>query len=242
MAATRATAAAPRAFDAAVFDMDGLLLDSERVIMDAWLAVAAGMGVPMRPAHYIAVVGRAEAESEAILAAVFGDRERYRFARDAVAESLEHLQAGAGFPVKPGATRLLDALAARGVPCAVASSSARGEIEARLATAGLLGRFVAWAGGDEVARGKPDAAVYRLAAERIGIAPARCLAFEDSRNGARSALAAGAGVILVPDLVRPTAALAARSLGVLASLDDALPHVPAWFPAAGRRGAASCGS
>lgn len=217
-------------FDAAVFDMDGLLLASECAIMDVWLIVARRAGVSMRRDDYVRVVGRAAPESEAILVEVFGDRGRFMQAKATVEHELDRLHATAGFPVKQGARRLLGDLAERGVPCAVASSSTRAEIEARLAAVGLLGHFSAWAGGDEVLRGKPDAAVYRLAAERLGVSPARCVAFEDSHNGAHSALAAGAAVVLVPDLVPPTPSLAASSLCVLASLDDALRHVPSWFP------------
>ena len=133
------------------------------------------------------------------------------------------------FPLKPGAFALLDALAQAGIPCAVASSSACEVIRARLDAVGVLPFFRAIAGGDEVARGKPDPAVYRLAAERLGVPAHACVAFEDSDFGAQSAAGAGASVITVPDLKAPTPEIVALSLHVLASLDDAVALVPSWF-------------
>ncbi len=217
---------------AALFDMDGLLIDSERVIMAAWLEAARRFNVSLSAAKYADLVGRNAAESDALLGQVFGGSERLRSAQIEVNRALESKPPAQRFPLKPGATRLLETLAAAGTPCVVASSSARSEIEERLSMAGVLGYFVAVAGGDEVTLGKPDPAIYRLAAARAGVAPARCLAFEDSPNGARAALSAGAGLVLVPDLLEPPAEIAERSVCVLRSLDEAIPRVEAWFGAA----------
>jgi len=214
---------------AALFDMDGLLIDSERVIMAAWLEVARRFDVPLSEASYAAVVGRKAAESDVLLAGIFGGGSRLQAAQAEVNRALERQPLARRYPLKPGAARLLGTLAATGTPCVVASSSARFEIEERLFAAGILDCFVAVAGGDEVAAGKPDPAVYRLAAARAGVAPERCLAFEDSPNGARAALAAGASLVLVPDLVEPPEEIAARCLCVLRSLEEAMPSVGSWF-------------
>ncbi len=221
-------------FAGALFDMDGLLIDSERVIMAAWLQAARGAGVPLSAEAFTAVIGRAAAESEAILAELLGGREAHASVRASVERALGALTHAERYPIKPGAAHVLQQLAAAGVPCAVASSSSRAEIEERLASAGVLHHFAAVAGGDEVPRGKPDPAVYQLAASRAGVASAQCLAFEDSVNGARSALASGAALVLVPDLVRPPAELAAQCLAVLGSLGEALPRLGGWFPALNR--------
>ena len=93
----------------------------------------------------------------------------------------------------------------------------------------MLQHFHAWAGGNEVPRGKPDPALYQLAAERLGVEPAQCLAFEDSENGARAAQAAGIAVVIAPDLKRPAADVPERSHGVLESLVQAHEHLPRWF-------------
>ena len=214
---------------AALFDMDGLLIDSERSIMNAWLAVAARFNIALSAEDYLPVVGRAAAESDAILTTAFGSRDLFLQAHASVAQELDAISASTGFPLKQGAKSLLSALAMRRIPCAVVSSSPRSDIEARLQAVGVLHFFTAVAGGDEVARGKPDPSIYRLAASRLGVAAEQCLAFEDSHNGAHAALAAGANLAIVPDLLQPTAEFAQRSLAVISSLDGALPHVDRWF-------------
>ena len=216
-------------FAAALFDMDGLLLDSERAIMRAWMQVARERAVRLSPARYAAVVGRNVAESTALLAPHFGGTHGLQQAQQQVQALLQVQPPEERFALKPGVPELLAWLAAREVPCAVASSSSRYEIEHRLALVGVRAHFRAVAGGDEVPAGKPDPAVYLLAAQRMGHAASACLAFEDSPNGARAALAAGATLVLVPDLVRPPVALARRSLCVLGSLQQALPQAPQWF-------------
>ncbi len=90
----------------------------------------------------------------------------------------------------------------------------------------MLQHFHAWAGGNEVPRGKPDPALYQLAAVRLGVDPAQCLAFEDSENGARAAQAAGVAVVIVPDLRAPGIEVVERSHGVLGSLVHAHDHLP----------------
>lgn len=99
------------------------------------------------------------------------------------------------------------------------------------AAPGALQHFKAVAGGNEVLRGKPDPALYRLAAQRLGVAPEQCLAFEDSHNGGCAALAAGMGLVVVPDLLQPAPQVAQACLAVLGSLQDALAQVPQWFAA-----------
>ncbi len=216
---------------AALFDMDGLLIDSEAAIMRAWLGVAAQMGVELSLRDYLAVVGRSAPDAFAVLTALFGGKHRFELARARVIAELDALQEDARFPLKDGALDLLAALLTQGVPCAVASSSPRGEIEARLAAVGVWHYFSAAAGGDEVARGKPDPAVYLLAAQRLGVDASRCLAFEDSHNGARAALGCGAKVVIVPDLLQPTEELRSEAFQVLSSLREAAPLASQWFSA-----------
>ncbi|RQR64356.1 HAD family phosphatase [Burkholderia sp. Bp9126] len=216
-------------FSAAIFDMDGLLIDSERTIMNTWIDVAHAHGVALTETDYLQIVGRSFAEGQVILAGLIGDTNTFDAVRLRVREQLAAPEPHPKFPLKSGAHTLLSTLAQAGIPCAVASSSARDVIHARLDAVGALPFFHAIAGGDEVARGKPDPAVYRLAAERLGVPADACVAFEDSDFGAQSAAGAGASVITVPDLKAPTPEIVTLSLHVLASLDDALALVPAWF-------------
>ncbi|KVD38520.1 HAD family hydrolase [Burkholderia sp. MSMB1459WGS] len=216
-------------FSAALFDMDGLLVDSERTIMNTWIDVSNAHGVALTEIDYLQIVGRSFAEGQVILARLIGDPDTFDAVRIRVREQLAAPEPHPKFPLKSGALALLDTLAQAGIPCAVASSSARDVIRARLDAVGVLPFFRAIAGGDEVARGKPDPAVYRLAAERLGVPAHACVAFEDSDFGALSAAGAGAAVVTVPDLKAPTPDIVALSLHVLASLDDAVSLVPTWF-------------
>jgi len=213
-----------------VFDMDGLLIDSERHIMAAWLEGARTLGFPLTQDDFTQVIGRAAQEGDAMLARFLGGEEAFRataaHARDALRGDAEHPV----FPPKAGALELLAALEAAGVPCAVASSSRVAEIRHRLGHVGMLRHFKAIAGGDEVTHGKPDPSLYLLAAARLGAEPQDCIAFEDSENGARAAQAAGIRVVIVPDLKQPAPEVLAKAHGVIHSLEEALAHVPHWFP------------
>ena len=224
------TAPTTPAYTAAVFDMDGLLLDSERPVRDAWLQVAAQLGVAaLTPAAYLDLIGRNHRDSALRLRAIFADDALLADAQHRVGIALEERFGARAFDVKPGARRLLQALHAAAVPCAVASSTAHAEVRRRLARAGLLDFFAAVCGGDEVTRGKPAPDIYRLALARLGAAPARSLAFEDSGHGALAALAAGLALVVVPDLKAPEVAWQAHSVAVLETLDGVAPYSRAWF-------------
>lgn len=219
-------------FAAAIFDMDGLLIDSERPIMAAWIDAARTLDIELSHSQYLQVVGLATAESEVILSSLLGGPAAFRHALAHVRQALllERSDGAPLFPIKPGAAEFLGALRARGTRCAVASSSTCAQIRACLGSLGVLHHFEAFAGGDEVARAKPDPALYLLAASRLGVAPSDCVAFEDSENGAKAALAAGLRVVIVPDLKHPPASIIERAFHVLDSLHDAVVHVPRWFP------------
>jgi HAD superfamily hydrolase (TIGR01509 family) len=219
-------------FAAAIFDMDGLLIDSERPIMAAWIEAARTLDIELSHSQYLQVVGLAMTESEHILASLLGGPDAYNHAVAHVRQrlQLERSDGAPLFPIKPGAAEFLSALRERGTRCAVASSSTSGQIQACLGSLSVLHHFSAFAGGDEVARAKPDPALYLLAAERLGVDPAECIAFEDSENGARAAQAAGVRVVIVPDLKQPSPEVAARAHGVIGSLAEAVAHVPHWFP------------
>jgi len=108
------------------------------------------------------------------------------------------------------------------VLAAVASSTARTEVERRLSVAGLRHRFLVTVGGDEVARGKSAPDLFLLAAERLGVTPADCLVLEDSELGIRAAAAAGMTAVMIPDLIQPSAAVRELAGAVLPSLSQVL--------------------
>jgi HAD superfamily hydrolase (TIGR01509 family) len=216
-------------FTAAIFDMDGLLIDSEQAIMEAWILAADRLGITLLPTDYLQVVGRSLPDARAFLSPFLGGDALFNSAISLVRQHLSERPAGLRFPLKPGAAPLLQSLFDAHIPCAVASSSAHAEIRDRLGAVGVLHYFSAVAGGDEVVRGKPDPAIYQLAAARLGHPAIDCLAFEDSENGARAAIAAGIKVIVVPDLKQPSRAIVNQSLVVLHSLGEAIERIPNWF-------------
>ncbi len=216
-------------FQAAIFDMDGLLIDSERAISAAWVAGARELGFHLEMADFMRVIGTAAQQSTAMLVEIMGSEDAMRATAARARSLLPQADGAPVFPLKPGALPLLQALQAAGIPCAVASSSNVQEIRHRLGHVGVLKYFRTLAGGDEVTHGKPDPALYVLAAARLGVAPEDCIAFEDSENGARAAQAAGVRVVIVPDLKTPPADVAARAHGVIGSLAEAIAHVPHWF-------------
>jgi len=179
-------------------------------------------------ADYLLAVGANATDSLRVLCAAVGGERQF----EAIDQRAQlHLDAhrATGFAIKAGAREVLDCLRGMGVVCCVASSTAHTEVERRLRAAGLRGYFPAITGGDQVARGKTQPDLFLLASERIGVEPHRCLVFEDSETGARGALAAGMGVVLVPDLKIPAPAVCASAIMVLDSLADALPFCPVWF-------------
>ena len=217
-------------FRAVVFDMDGLLLDTERPVRAAWMSAAQALGVALSDADYLTLVGLNHVDSGARLLRLFGgDAARLAAAGDRVQTQLNQRFGERAFDLKPGALDLLRALHAARVPCAVASSTQRAEVQRRLGNAGLLDFFAAVCGGDEVRHGKPAPELYTLALQRLDAAAASSLAFEDSGHGVQAALAAGLAVVAVPDLKPPEPTWQARCLAVLPSLEAVGAHGAEWF-------------
>ena len=216
-------------YTTAIFDMDGLLLDSERPIRDAWESVLTEMGRAYDHELYLTAVGRNMADTRMLFMQGHGPGFDFDDALAQVRLRLAEVAEVSGFAVKPGVHELLAELSDRGVRSAVASSTAIEHIGQRLDKAGLSAYFEQLAGGNEVRLGKPAPDIFLLAAARLGVAPETCLVFEDSSYGAEGALAAGMGVIVVPDLKTPTAEIERRALRILDSLEQSPGFVDAWF-------------
>ena len=179
---------------ALLFDMDGLLVDSEPLWFDVERAFAAAHGATWTDAHARACVGRGIATTLAFMRDELGVQADPARAAGAIVEAF--VARVAELRLKPGAEALLDAARGR-VPCALASSSARHLIDA------VLGRFAlgfdAVVSGEEVARPKPAPDIFVEAARRLGVPARGCVVLEDSHAGARAGQAAGAWVIAVPE-------------------------------------------
>jgi HAD superfamily hydrolase (TIGR01509 family) len=225
-AATRAPALPAFAFpQAVVFDMDGTLLDTERLAGRAWPLAARALGIAFDDALVQTMVGRNSRDCAVLIAERHGDAYPVDALMQAMREAYDGLVAREGIAVKDGAHELIDWLAMQRVPMAVATSTRRARAKAKLADAGLLPRFAEVTGGDEVQRGKPAPDSYLLAAARLGVDPAACLAVEDSEPGYVAAAAAGMHVAYVPDQAPPSRALLARN----PRLFDTLSHLHRWL-------------
>ena len=203
---------------AVIFDMDGLMLDSEQMAQTAWRRALAGWGLALPDDLYLQLIGRAAPDTKTILRNAFGAALPVEEAYTRKQQYLDNEIALKGIPLKPGLLELLDFLDALRMPKAVASSTHRAFVMRKLTLTGLLPRFDAVSCGDEVANGKPAPDVFLSAAERLGVPAERCVVLEDSDAGIRAAHAAGMIPILVPDLKPPTAEIAALTHRVFPSL------------------------
>jgi HAD superfamily hydrolase (TIGR01509 family) len=210
---------------AVVFDMDGLMLDTEPLAARAWGEAARALGVDFDPALTERMIGRNFADCRMIVRAHHGDGYPVDTLMSEWHSAYDALVAREGLALKPGLLDLLAWLEEEEVPRAVATSTRRTRAQAKLEHTRLAGRFAALVGGDEIARGKPEPDIYLEAAAQLAVAPEACVALEDSEPGIHAALAAGMMPIMVPDLSPPSPALLARGPLVLASLAEVLDHL-----------------
>lgn len=206
--------------EAALFDMDGLLLDTEALYIQAMQAAARRLDLEMPLSLCHAMIGVPGHECNLMIAEHYGEGFSIEVFRGHFSTHIRGLLEES-IPVKPGAVELLDFLGARGIPCAVATSAGRTTAEHHLGRAGLLDRFRALATRDDVAQAKPEPDVYLEAARRLGVAPERCLAFEDSNVGLTAAHAAGTMAFFVPDILAPHPAVHGKAVRVLGDLHEA---------------------
>ncbi|WP_045496429.1 HAD family hydrolase [Vibrio hyugaensis] len=207
-------------FQAAIFDMDGLLLDTERVCMRVFQEACEAQNLPFHKDVYLSIIGRNAAGIEVIFRKAYGEdldrlHKEWRTRYDAV---VKHQ----AIPVKDGVIELLEWLKEKGIPTAVATSTAKEVAQKKLELAGLSKYFDNLTTGCEVSHGKPDPEIYLLAASRLSIDPSKCLAFEDSNNGVRSSVAANMVTFQIPDLVDPCEEVRAFGHAIVPSLHDVL--------------------
>ena len=218
------TALLPQALlpQALVFDMDGLLLDSERLALEIGRETCVALDLPWSEDAALGMIGLNADSCAAWLKQCFGETYPVEAQRAEFGRRYEaHIDAH-GVPLKPGASELLDRLDALGLPRAIATSTAAARAHLKLKKTGLANRFHHIVGGDMVARSKPAPDIFLAAAAALGVAPQSCMALEDSNAGGRAALAAGMQVRIVPDLLTPAADLAAAGARICTSLFDVL--------------------
>ena len=187
---------------AVVFDMDGLLFDTEALYQEAFTRAASERGYDMPGAVFLGMVGHPWPVNRVQLLDHYGPA----FPVDGFGEAVrQHFipMADTRLRLKPGVLELLNALDGLRLPRAIATSSRHATVQHHLAAHALQGRFHAVVAHGDYAAGKPAPDPYLNAAERLGVAPRLCLALEDSYAGVRSASSAGTTTIMVPDLLQP---------------------------------------
>ncbi len=203
---------------ALIFDMDGLLLDTEGLYKKSWTQVAAEMGFDLTDALYLKLIGITVADAEDVLAQEFGSKFDKAHFHVKAAEQYEHLHETEGLSLKPGVKELLVWARNNGLVCAVGTSTVTAEAKRRLDVHNLADFFAAVVGGDMVAKGKPDPETFRKAQEAVGVLPEHCLVLEDAHSGLLAARAGGMRSCLVPDMLPASAASRELAEGVFNSL------------------------
>jgi HAD superfamily hydrolase (TIGR01509 family) len=187
----------------AVFDMDGLMLDTERPSLRAWKKVGEKWGFPITEDIVFRTIGIAENASKKIYFEKFGEDFPYDAIRAESKRVLDDENEREGVRLRPGLLVLLDKFAELDVPLAVATSTSKERAVWKLKKTGLYSRFSAFAFGDEVERGKPAPDIFLLALKRLNREPAFCVGFEDSPAGLAGLHAANIRSVFVKDLLEP---------------------------------------
>lgn len=206
----------------AIFDMDGLMLDTEKLFMRFWKQAAADYGYEMTTEHILDSRSLASKYSRPKFKAVFGEEFPFDEIRARRLDIMEKYIDENGFEVKKGLFELIDYLKNNGYKIAVATATDRHRTNKYLGMIGALERFDAVICGDMVENGKPDPDIYLRAAAELNLLPEECAAFEDSPNGLRSAYAAGCKTIMIPDLSQPDGDIMPFLSAVYESLDKAI--------------------
>lgn len=207
----------------AVFDMDGLLFDTERVLMEENAKVMAEHGYTQHYDEYIQTIGTADEEFFGRLYEIHGaDYPAHEIAEESRVREIERMKRE-GVPVKPGIPELLQFFADRDIPCCVATSTVRSDALALLELAGVLQYFSFVVTSEEVAQSKPNPDIFLLACDRGDTSPKDAMVFEDSQNGVLAAFRAGIPVICIPDIKEPEPYYAEKATKVVRSALDVPP-------------------
>lgn len=208
--------------EAVIFDMDGLLFDTERLAFCGWKEAGKQFGIPLTDERIGQIRGRNIASSRQLFRDWFGDAVDYDTVRAVRTAYLNQVVESEGTPVKPGVQNLMRYLKEHGINRALATSSQREIAEKYFRLAQLPMEFDASVCGTEIQNSKPAPDVFLLAAEKLGMSPEQCLVLEDSPNGIRAASSAGCSVIMVPDMDEPAEEIAGLCTEIVQTLDDVI--------------------
>lgn len=209
----------------AVFDMDGLMFDSERLVFEIWKEMTSELGLEFTVDVFKQTIGLRRDESEKFYKSFFGEGFDYSSLKlKSRAMFMERINRD-GVPIKKGLIPLLDYLKSNGVRLAVATSTSAQTAHKVIRLAGVYDYFDSFVCGEDVTNGKPAPDVFLKAAEKIGVEPKDCIAFEDSINGIKSAYAAKMTTVMVPDFLQPTDEIKPMINFLCKSLDEAIAYI-----------------
>lgn len=189
---------------AAVFDMDGLMFDTERLVYQNWQKMMDERGYDYDLDFFKTTVGKRKNEVQRLYFDRFGDDFPYWELADLGKRIYTERVKAEGVPIKKGLIELLTFLKERNIKIALATSTSRQTAEMNLEISDTARFFDELVCGNDVVNGKPHPEVFLTAAKRLGAKPENCLAYEDSINGIKSAYSAGMVTVMVPDYIAPT--------------------------------------
>lgn len=207
---------------ALLFDMDGLLLDSERVVQESWNAAGEALGYGKVGEHIYNTLGMNVAGRKEYFNNVFGTGFPYEEFQKLSRKAFFNVADQEGIPLKPGAKELIFYAKQMEYKVGLVTSSRKEYAVDVLKKAGIFSCFDGCIFGDMVSKSKPDPEIYEKGCKMLGEEPEWCIAFEDAPAGVIAASTAGIDVIMVPDLVQPDDAIRMRTWKVLDSLDEAI--------------------
>ena len=206
-----------------IFDMDGLMTDTERLYIDLWCQILREQGMEERREVVTRCIGMDHSKMRSYIKDTLGEEFDYLSVLGEVGKRSERYCQEHGIPVKPGLYELLDALDGQKIPYAVATSS-RGEgARSKLQKIGVLSRLRGLVTGDMVEKGKPDPEIFIRAAQALQLPPGECLVLEDSPHGILAAHQAGCLPMMIPDLWQPDSEVKSMLYALGSSLLDVIP-------------------
>lgn len=189
---------------AVVFDMDGVLFDTERICMEAWREIAAKWQIDDIEKAVLGCVGLNHTDTKAFFEREYGKDFNYEEYHAACSARFHEKIEQFGLPIKVGVMEILRFLKENGYKIGLASSTSKRGVLGHVNRAGITDFFEVIVGGDMVEHSKPKPDIYVLACQQLGVKPENAIAIEDSPNGIRSAYAAGLKPLMVPDMIAPT--------------------------------------
>ena len=207
---------------AVIFDMDGVIFDSERLVYEGWMELADKYGFEDFEIPYRRCIGSNAIVSKQIFLDFYGKDFPYDIYKEEQSKKYHERYDHGRLPLKPGVRELLEYLQGQQYGIAIASSTRTSLVRQQIADAGLLTYFDRITGGDQVTKSKPEPDIYLMACRELSVEPKEAYAIEDSYNGIRSAYAAGMKPIMVPDLMPPTEEMKEKSVVICKDLREAM--------------------